>query len=184
MKTDQSCGSAKTGPANHHQGARLPLIGCREHPCNRFRAHLPHYGYTSPETVYIVRQVPQPDFDLSMNRTDCSQNKVPGHLSLNTEHMFDPAPYPRSRPVTPFIPNPGGVENESGSRIADGSSCKIRHDCISRRASKAVGLSAALTVDKTVRGRSFAKKDLGRPPVLSWLNLMMLFWNPRNEQLV
>ena len=104
MKTDQSCVRAKTGPANPHQGAHLPRIRWREHPCTPFRAHLPRYGHTSPKTVYIVRQVPDPDFDFSMNRTDCSQNKVPGHLSLNTEHMFDPAPYTRSRPVTPFLP--------------------------------------------------------------------------------
>ena len=69
---------------------------------------------------------------------------------------------------------PGEAEKLSGSRNADGSSWRRRHDCISRRASRAVGLSVALTVDNIVLGRILARKDLGRPPLPSCRRFMTI----------
>lgn len=65
--------------------------------------------------------------------------------------------------------------NSSGSRSEEGSSWSRCQDCISRRASKAVGLSAALEAERTVRGRLAAERERGLPLLPSWWSLMTRF---------
>jgi len=57
-----------------------------------------------------------------------------------------------------------GAVNGSGCRRAEGSNWSSLHDCISRRATVAVGLSAALAAESAVRGRFSARSDRGMPP--------------------
>ena len=65
-----------------------------------------------------------------------------------------------------------GAVNSSGWRSAEGSSCSKRQNCISRRASKVVGLSVALATESTVRGRLTANRDKGLPLLPSWCSSM------------
>jgi hypothetical protein len=61
----------------------------------------------------------------------------------------------------------------SGSRKEDGSSCSSRQDCISRFTKVAVGDSAELAADKTVRGRFAARSFCGFPLLPpSWWTLI------------
>ena len=59
---------------------------------------------------------------------------------------------------------PGSSVNLSGRRIAEGSSARMRHRCISRRAARIVGVAAVFSVPMIVRGaRSAGAAGRARP---------------------